>query len=144
MQEKTINKPQTLLERARTISWDKAGTATAIVCLVHCLALPVGLVLFPFLGAYTELFERVEIPILITAVLLGVLSIYRGFFWHHHSKLILVLFIGGLAALFVGLLFEKPYQIAIHSMASVTLIVAHVYNAILCRRCHTCNDAQKT
>ena len=81
--------------------WDKIGMCTSVVCMVHCMAIPI---LFIF-GSETLLRmidqEWVEWSIILFALLIGLVAFINGFVTHR-QHFIPVLFVSGFLLLVNG------------------------------------------
>lgn len=121
------------------VNWDALGVSASLACAIHCALLPLFLTSLPLFGVniiHNASFEMVMIGL---ALLIGGISFLHGLRKHHHNMLPLIVFILGIALLFLRQLTE------LHSLwlllPGVALIVsAHYINWRLCRKakhCHT-------
>lgn len=86
--------------RARTA--DLAGIALSSACLVHCLALPLALLIAPALGGWLALPEWLHAAILLLALPAALVAMTDG--WHRHRRWTpLLLAAAGLGLLALGL-----------------------------------------
>ena len=120
--------------------WDKAGIGVTLVCLVHCLLLPLLATMFPFLGAGH--FEVGHVVLALIAIPIGVAALIPGFRRH---KQIFVPLSG-----FVGLNFlvgseAYGHLLGLHSesflsvIGALLLLGAHLANWHLCTQ--TCKGS---
>lgn len=117
---------------------DYAGIAASALCLVHCLAMPLLLAVFPLLGLGSEhhglhdvLLLGVTVPVLL-ALVPGWLA--------HRDPAPLLLGLTGLGALLVAVLFAGPAfgqgaETVLAVLSSVLLIAAHRRNHRFCKEC---------
>ena len=101
-----------LLKHSKT--WDRSGLFVAILCLLHCLALPFIALLLPFTRSlFNSLFF--EAVILVLGVLVGSISFVTTY-RKHKNLYPMLLGILGVMFLFVNLIFIKSGAL-IHSHA---------------------------
>lgn len=113
---------------------DGMAIAASSLCLVHCLALPVLLVLLPALAAFIALPESFHLWALIAAVPMSALAISVGFMRHRRWPPV-VLAIGGLIFLGAGELFFHggTREVWFAVLGLFQLGVAHALNLRLSR-----------
>lgn len=117
---------------------DFAGMAASVLCLLHCLAMPVVILAFPMLGlahAHDHFHEG-----LIAAVTLPVMLALVPGYLRHRDKTTLLLGFGGLtcflvAVLALGPLFGELAEAALAVVSGVMLLLAHLRNRRHCKRC---------
>lgn len=110
---------------------DRLGATAAILCAVHCAALPFVLALLPLLGLEFlagHVFERVFVicaAVLATVVLLG------GF-RRHHNRAPLLLALPGLILLLGGIYVDLDTAVMMHTvlvtLGGTLLACAHMLN----------------
>ncbi|MCL2656655.1 MAG: MerC domain-containing protein [Betaproteobacteria bacterium] len=115
--------------------WDKLGITASLLCLVHCLALPVLIPLLPMLAlmGHTEVHGLFLIPI----ISLTGLGILPGFLRHRSRPMLAAAAVGvslcsaavGAEALFGLHALDTPLTIA----GGLSLISAHLINLRLSR-----------
>ena len=118
---------------------DYAGMAASMLCLVHCLAMPLLLLAFPLLGLkgghhhglHEALLLGVSVPVLL-ALVPGYLA--------HRDPAALLLGVAGLGAfllavLVVGPRFGEGFETVLAVASSVLLLGAHLRNHRYCRQC---------
>jgi hypothetical protein len=116
---------------------DKLAVGLSVLCLVHCLALPVALLLMPGLGS---LVVGTESPF--HWVLLGLALPVSGYaLWHgyrHHGRrLVLVLGMLGLALMFVAVshVVSARLETSLTVVGVLMLLCAHLSNIRQMHRC---------
>lgn len=129
--------------------WDKIGICASGLCLVHCIATPIFLILFPSIKvAYFEheAFHQLFGVIVVSSVLIAVYPQCRK---HGHKDIILwaisgVLFI--LAGIFLGHDFGEVYEHGLTIFGSILLILAHIKNMkVRHGKCETtCEDTSSS
>lgn len=124
------------LPAARPRLADLTGIALSFTCLIHCLALPLLLLLAPALSRWVALPEGVHAAILLLALPAAAIAMRDG--WRRHRRLTPGLFaIAGLGLLATGLAaHEGWFAVADHELAdrlltsvgALTLAAAHLVN----------------
>ncbi|MEC7825415.1 MAG: MerC domain-containing protein [Pseudomonadota bacterium] len=114
---------------------DKIAIALSSLCVIHCLATPLILIILPSLGALVadnhEMFHQV---ILFFVLPVGVLALWAGY-RHHHNLSILLIGLAGLGLLLIAAFFGHDYfgetgETALTIFASLIIATAHVRNFI--------------
>ena len=112
---------------------DKFAIALSSLCVIHCLATPLILIILPSLGALVadshELFHQV---ILFFVLPIGVLALLAGY-RHHHNRTILLIGLAGLGLLLIAAFFGHDYfgetgETALTIFASLIIATAHLRN----------------
>lgn len=124
------SKRQTLTGRAHRPIDAAEGFAIggAILCLVHCLFLPVLLAWMPMVGTMVD--PRFDFH-LWTVILVGPLSAWLLLSMiHHRRKLLLTLGFAGLALLILALLMplSEGQEVIMSVCGSILLASAHLFN----------------
>ncbi len=130
---------------------DKTAISLSLLCLVHCLVLPLLVPILPFLVTFEEASHFHEI---FAALVLGMASFafWRGYRVHQNSAILIFGVLGGcmlaLALLLPGGLHSAGVehthgldsltklispQGLLTSLGGITLIVAHLFNIRECR-----------
>lgn len=117
---------------------DFAGMAASIVCLLHCIAMPLAIFAFPMLGlahAHDHFHD-----VLVAAITLPVLLALVPGYLRHRDGATLALGGAGLAIFLVAVFVAGPrfgeVAEAVLAVASgCMLLVAHLRNRRHCRRC---------
>ena len=90
------------LPAARPRLADLAGILLSLTCLIHCLALPLILLLAPALSRWIALPEGVHAAILLLALPAAAVAMRDG--WRRHRRLVPAVFaVAGLSLLALGL-----------------------------------------
>lgn len=110
--------------------WDKIGICASGLCLIHCLATPILLLVFPTLKL-TLLESHIVHEIFALVVISSILiAVYPHCKKHGHTDIIAIAF-GGVAFVVAALLFhDLPSSIAdsLTIIGSILLIIAHFKN----------------
>jgi len=125
--------------RMRPQRLDALGLAISIVCVVHCLALPLAALLLPALALRLDHGTDHQLHWLLLALAAPVssLALWRGA-RRHHSWTWFKLGAGGLVLMLLGVLhaFGARSEVAV-TMAGVSLLaLAHVRNIVLLWHTH--------
>ena len=116
--------------RARLVSWfDGMAVGASVLCLIHCLALPIVIAALPALAARLDLGEGFHLGVLAFALPVSAVALGEG--WRRHRGLA-PLFVGaaGLVLLAAGLAFEEwvAVETGVTVAGSLLLAGAHVAN----------------
>lgn len=116
---------------------DKAAISLSFVCVLHCLALPIFLVLFPSLALMTFNDEAFHQWILFGILPLSVIALVIGFLHHHNYSVILISCLG--LSILVGTamldheLLGKYGEILLTVIGSAIIAFGHFRNSRLRR-----------
>ncbi|MBB5685638.1 MerC domain-containing protein [Sphingobium boeckii] len=105
---------------------ESAAVTASLLCLAHCLLIPLAIAMLPLLSDMLTLPEAFHIGLLIFAAPSALFALSLG--WRQHGRAApLVIGLGGIAALSAALAF--PVQEALLTTAgSILLITAHITN----------------
>ncbi len=115
-------------------SGDVWGQALSLLCLVHCLATPIVLMLAPALAGFLGGWH----PVLLAGVVLTAAWAFVPGYRYHHSKTVLLLAVGGVCLLSVGVLAFHAWfavETAMTVSGATMMLVAHWKNRQLARSC---------
>jgi hypothetical protein len=105
---------------------DRLAIGAALLCLVHCLALPVALALLPALSSVLEIPETFHLGMLIFAVPVSAFTLLRTVQREHRTTLLLL---GGAGlVLMIGALLFPSAETALTVGGSMFVVLAHVLN----------------
>ena len=116
---------------------DKLAIGLSILCLVHCLALPIALLVAPTLGAVVLGTESpVHWVLLALALPLSCYALWHGF-RHHGHRNPLVLGVAGLAMMLFGVshVTSRALEVPLTVIGVLLLLVAHALNLRYNARC---------
>ena len=117
---------------------DKLSIVATSLCALHCLSLPLIIVLFPLLGASFVAQELFESVVLVVTMLLGTIALYSGYRYHHHrSYPFILLYLGGFLYWYKHEL-DPAQQPALIACAATMIILAHLLNIRLSRQLFGC------
>jgi hypothetical protein len=117
--------------------WDQSGIIVSIICLIHCLALPVVSIILPALNIAFFNFEQFHQLIFLLVASFGVLAFAVGFRVHKNFKLLLFsvfsIAVIGIATILEHYIDEKIAH-ALNAFGSLLVIAAHLLNLKLQRQ----------
>ena len=122
------------MRRNKPSQWlDKVGMCTSLVCMVHCFAVPVFLILGLDSVLVVIDHEWLETGIIVGSLFIGMIAFLQGYFLHK-QHFIPVLFIAGFMLLINGEAVESTLLKATLSILGAMIIgYAHYYNLKLKR-----------
>lgn len=124
--------------------WDQLGVALSIVCLLHCLALPVLLAAFSVSGALFFHDDSTHQFFAFFLTIPALFSALPGFRLHRRISPIILISIGVfgvfLAAFWVGELIGESSETLLTIFSSMSLIMGHILNKSFCRVCPKCSS----
>jgi hypothetical protein len=110
----------------------------SLACAIHCLAMPLLLMLIPLTVATVYLGERLEGVLVICSVLLSAAALCRGFHIHRRRR-ILFLLAAACGLIAVGRLgVHEPLEAVLVAGGSLCLAAGNLLNHRLCRSCSHC------
>lgn len=124
------------LPAARPRLADLTGIVLSFTCLLHCLALPLALLLAPALSRWIALPEGIHAAILLLALPAAAIAMRDG--WRRHRRLVpTILAVSGLGLLALGLSAHEGWIEAadpeaadrlLTSLGALTLAAGHLVN----------------
>jgi hypothetical protein len=123
---------------------DVAGATASFVCMIHCLATPVALSLFPDLVRYLPGDASFHRLLAVTIVLFGFAGFVPGYRVHRRKPLLALIAVGMVLVLMVawsGEGMNRMLELVLSVGGSMLLVTAHLLNRSFCRQCHVCSDA---
>ena len=121
---------------------DKAAISLSFLCLVHCLVLPLAVVLMPAMAALPLQDEMFHLWMVFAVVPISVYALTLGCRNHERYQLLLIGGLGLVVLLSAALLghdwlgeqLEKTFTV----IGAVTIAFAHMWNYRLCQRENDC------
>ncbi|HYO73808.1 MAG TPA: MerC domain-containing protein [Archangium sp.] len=116
--------------------WDAWGQALSVLCMAHCVLLPLALGALPAVMSQSLEQAPIHLGVLALAAVFGVASFVPGFRQHRDWR-VLALGAAGLALLGLAqtVLPEGVAEMAMTVVGGTTLVVAHGLNRRRCRDC---------
>ncbi len=122
---------------------DKLAIGLSALCLVHCLALPVLLILLPSLTALSLDNEAFHIWMVVAVVPISIYALFMGYRQHHHYRILAYGAVGLLLLVLALALEERVGEWAektLTVLGAVMIALGHYKNFKLCQRsqcsCH--------
>ena len=119
--------------------WDAAGIGASLLCILHCVATPLLLVVLPAL----EVLERQTHAFFALSILcIGLLAFVPGYRRHRRWRVVLLGLVG-FGMLSSGVLvpeaaMSETAEVVLTVLGGATLITAHLRNAYFCQLCRAC------
>ena len=114
------------------LNWDAIGISASIACAIHCAVLPLFFSVLPLFGINIIHNMAFEAGMIMLTLAIGVYALYHGYRRHHHSRMPLMLFGGGIVLLVLRLFFVH-YELWLLIPAVVLIVLAHLQNYRSCR-----------
>jgi len=116
--------------------WDKIGISASLICVVHCILLPIFFSALPFFGI--EILENPAIEMITIGIsfMAGSWALINGY-RQYHKNWLLILFIIGILLLIVSntIVTKRSLEIALKSVAAAAIVTAHAYNWKFSKKC---------
>ncbi|HYO59521.1 MerC domain-containing protein [Archangium sp.] len=117
----------------RTARWDAWGQTLSLLCMAHCLLLPLVLGALPAVMTRTLEEAPLHLGVVVLAAIIGVVSFVPGFRQHRDRRVAVLAAVGlGLLVMAPLTLPEGAAETAMTVAGGATLVVAHGLNR---RRC---------
>jgi hypothetical protein len=125
-------------------NWDRLGIALSVVCMVHCLMLPLAVLALPMIavqwlhvGAVHTLMAIVLVPVAVLALVPG-LRLHRK--WGVAGAMAMGLGLLSTAAFAGEGSVAHEWAVPLTIAGGAILVVAHSINLRLCRSCPACAE----
>ena len=115
----------------------KIGNISCIACAIHCLAMPILIVVLPAIGSTFLFHSWFEYLFLGIGVLFSLLSLCWGYKYHRKLRVFSFLFA---AVSFFFLAHQVEYELVFMLAGSTCLVTANVVNSRLCKSCSHCKE----
>lgn len=120
--------------------WDKIGIGLSVLCLVHCLTLPMIILSLPIMARFYLGNPFVHIGLAILILPVGLISFFKGYGHHHNWRPMALGFLGlvmiSVTPILVHILNWNLPESLLVAVGSVVLIFAHIKNRRACNRCY--------
>jgi hypothetical protein len=121
---------------------DKVSIGISSLCVVHCLFLPVAVILFPSIGLQIIADEAFHQMLVVVVLLTSLSALFMGCRRHKAWK-VLGWGIGGLVLLFAAIIFGhdfgEVFEKVLTVLGSAMVIFGHIQNFRLCKKIE-CGD----
>jgi len=122
--------------------WDKLGITLSLVCLVHCLALPLVIALLPLFAAQWLQANGFHMAMAIALLPVALLAVLPGLRMHGRRSVAAAMAAGlsllSTAAFAGEMLLTQEWVVALTVAGGTILVAAHAVNLALCRACPAC------
>lgn len=116
---------------------DGAAVALSVLCLVHCLALPLVIAGLPFLAGFDD--SHLHAQMLVVVLPLSMFALGIGYRRHRTMRVVVVGVAGMLLLTIGGTIAHDNYGLVADRILTIsgalTLATAHFFNGLLSRRC---------
>jgi hypothetical protein len=122
---------------------DVAGVTASTLCLIHCLATPIIVSVFPDVVPYLPGDAGLHRLLAVGILLFGLAGFLPGYRLHRRKPL-LALIAAGVALILVvawnGESLNRALELVLSVTGSLLLVTAHLLNRSFCRQCRSCSD----
>ena len=137
------NREQRLVRRGFRSALDFIGIGLSLLCLVHCLALPLLIVLAPVVLRGLPGDAVTHRALAITILPVGLFA-FRSGYRVHRRRWVLAVFVAGLLLVSTAALFGEEFltgysEVAVTVCGGILLVTAHLLNHCFCRSNATCD-----
>lgn len=121
---------------------DQAGAFFSFACAIHCLLLPLLLVVMPWIGMGFLLDPRLEVSLVLCSLSLATISFCSGYRLHRKTRLFLILYIC------TGMIVMGKFWVGgslglwLAIPGALGLGAGHLLNRKLCRHCEGCQHLE--
>lgn len=116
------------------INYDVLGIGVSVICAVHCAVLPLLLNSLPLFGLNILHNEGFEYIMILLAAIIGIYSLWYGYYKHHRNLLPYGFFISGISLLLLKQSLPKEKEWLLLVPAVLLVIISHMLNFFLSRR----------
>ena len=120
---------------------DRIGIAVSVLCVIHCVLLPLVISTLPLWGI--EVLENFWIELMTIAVsfVFGGWAVWKGYQKHHRKSFIPLIFITGLILLIAAnLIHVEKAEMMLKFGGAITITVAHILNWQHSDQCAGCES----
>lgn len=121
---------------------DSGGIVAAGVCLLHCALMPLVVLAAPAIGLTVPDGEWLHLPLVLTAVLIGIYAMFAGV-TRHHQKLPAAIAAGGVLLLLTSLAEDQvgEWSEYLASVGAIILAYGHIRNMRAACECCPCSTS---
>ena len=109
-------------------SADAVGISLSVLCVLHCIVLPVFLTTLPFLGMEIIENKYLEAGMMLLSTLVGGYAIKKGFSRFHKNKWIVAAFLTGLVFITIGNFLPLAGEITFKLSGAILVLSSHIRN----------------
>jgi energy-coupling factor transporter transmembrane protein EcfT len=122
---------------------DKLAITLSIACAIHCLALPLILLLLPSFVALQLNYEAFHTWMVIIVLPTSVYALFMGCKQHKRYKLLFIGFLGLILLVLALSIGNEYWEKVLTLVGSAVIAGGHYFNYRLCQQyplCHRCED----
>jgi hypothetical protein len=114
---------------------DAISMGLSIVCLMHCIFLPLFLTSLPFLGI--EILENMylELATILLSLIVGGYAIRNGYLKFHRNLFIVLVFVAGISLMMLSNFLFSSAEIWLKLSGGFIICVAHIQNFTNSKKC---------
>ena len=125
-------------------NWDTLGTAASLLCLIHCVLMPIIVALSPTLTMLLPGSNTTHRVLIVFVVSLGLLAFLSGY-KKHRRRLVLLPMLAGMLLVTCGAFGDSFLHTALNETlvtmgGSTLLVLAHGLNRSFCHHCAKCEE----
>lgn len=121
------------------VNLDALGFSASAICAAHCFATPFVVTLLPVIGLSFLAHPAFEATLIASGLIVGALSLSRGYWKHHHNLLPIAVLSAGFALIAIGHLERMArYEFLIVSLGASLVALSHLLNYRLMKRERKC------
>mgnify|MGYP001216167990 CR=1 FL=1 len=117
---------------------DKVGASASLLCVAHCLAMPLVITVLPFVGLTFFASEPFEIMAILFSLSMATLSLCWGTRIHGEWRTLLFV-LAGVVFFTLGHEFGGDYHWLLMAIGGASLALGHILNRRLCKSCSDCS-----
>ena len=114
---------------------DNTGACLSFACALHCMAMPLLIIVLPLIGLSFLATERAELVLITGAVALAIGSLAWGVRHHRSWRALLILIVALAFIATARTAVEGTFEVVFYSIGAVLLASAHLVNRHLCKTC---------
>ncbi len=117
---------------------DNTGACLSFACALHCMAMPLLVVVLPLIGLSFLATERAELVLITGAIALAIGSLAWGVRLHRSWRALLILIVALAFIVISRTAVEGSFEVVFYSIGGILLASAHLVNRHLCKTCPAC------
>ena|ERR1041384_7286773 len=123
------------------LNLDGIGAVLSFACAVHCLVLPIALILLPFSMSFLY-GQKTELLFISGSLLLATLSFCLGYHVHRKIRLLMILYLCTGMIVVGKLWISGPMSLCLAASGALGLAAGHLLNHRFCKNCAECRHFQ--
>lgn len=128
--------PEPMNKKIVKLNLDFFSIAVSLLCVVHCIGLPILFSTLPLWGMEVLENRFIELASILLTLLAGGEAIRKGYVRYHRSVYIVVVFLLGFSLMTVANFVDAPvWEMLLKGSGALFVIGAHLTNWKKCRAC---------